>query len=126
MYEVAVNREFDAFHSLVGRDWGKENRPHSHHYKVEMVVAVKELDEFGFVLDISIAEQIMDDLVKYFQGKMLNDLREFEGLNPSIEHFCRIWCHALLTKLETNQLSFVRVRIWENDIAWARYTEKMA
>jgi len=55
-----------------------------------------------------------------------NDLPEFEGLNPSIEHFCRIWCHALSARLKIHRLSFIRVRIWEDDIAWARYTEKMA
>jgi 6-pyruvoyltetrahydropterin/6-carboxytetrahydropterin synthase len=125
MYEVALNREFDAFHFLVGGDWGEENRPHSHHYKVEMLLAGENLDSFGYLLDITIVERIMDDMVEYFEGRMLNEMPEFKGLNPSIEHFCRIWCDSLLTKLETDRLAFVRVRIWENEIAWASYTERV-
>jgi 6-pyruvoyltetrahydropterin/6-carboxytetrahydropterin synthase len=31
MYVVAVKREFDAQHFLIGGDWGPENEIHSHH-----------------------------------------------------------------------------------------------
>ncbi len=65
----------------------------------------------------------MEDLVAYFAGKTLNDQPEFAGLNPSIEHFSRIWCHTLLERLNSNHLSSIRVRVWESGIAWASYTE---
>ena len=125
MYDVAVSREFDAIHYLVGGDWGDENKPHSHHYMVEVVLSGKTLDRFGYIVDIDLIDQAMDELVKRLAGKMLNDLPDFAGLNPSIEHFSRIWCHALLEKLTVDHLTSIRVRIWENDVAWAGYTEQL-
>ncbi len=125
MYDVAVSREFDAIHYLVGGDWGDENKPHSHHYTVEVVLSGKTLDRFGYIVDIDLIDQAMDELVKRLAGKMLNDLPDFAGLNPSIEHFSRIWCHALLKKLTVDHLTSIRVRIWENDVAWAGYTEQL-
>ncbi len=125
MYDVAVSREFDASHYLVGGDWGDENKPHSHHYKVEVVLYGKTLDRFGYIVDIDLIDQAMDELVKRLAGKMLNDLPDFAGLNPSIEHFSRIWCHALLEKLKVDHLTSIRVRIWENEVVWAGYTEQL-
>ncbi len=124
MYEVAVRREFDAIHYLVGGDWGEENQPHSHHYRVEVVLEGPALDRVGYLFDITLIDQVMDESVGYFALKTLNDLPEFAGLNPSIEHFSRIWCRALLKRLETDRLKSIRVRIWENETAWAGYTEQ--
>lgn len=125
MYEVAVSREFDAIHYLVGGDWGEENQPHSHHYRMEVVLEGPALDRVGYLFDITFIDQMTDELVGYFAGKTLNDLPEFAGLNPSIEHFSRIWCRALLKRLEKDRLTSIRVRIWENEIAWAGYTEQL-
>lgn len=125
MYELAVAREFDAFHYLVGGDWGEENEPHSHHYKVEVLLSGSNLDRFGYLVDITHVDQLMDELVEYFAGKTLNDLQEFSDLNPSIEHFSRIWCRALLKRLQVKRLKSISVRVWENEIAWARYSEQV-
>ncbi len=125
MYELAVSREFEATHHLVGGDWGQENQPHSHHYKVEVVLSGESLDRSGYLTDITILDHVMDQLVGYSAGKSLNALSEFAGLNPSIEHFSRIWCHSLMKNLKTRHLNSIKVRIWENEIAWASYTERL-
>jgi 6-pyruvoyl-tetrahydropterin synthase len=39
MYTVAVQRELIAQHFLIGGDFGPENLPHSHHYRVEVRLA---------------------------------------------------------------------------------------
>lgn len=125
MYEVSVVREFDARHYLVGGDWGKENQPHDHHYRVEAVLAGEDLDHSGYLVDITLLDKAMDGLVRYTTGKTLNRLQEFAGLNPSLEHFSRFWCRSLLKSLQTDRLTSIRVRIWENEIAWASYLERV-
>ncbi len=125
MYQLAVIREFDATHYLLGGMGGEENHPHSHRYRVEVILSGKTLDEFGYLLDITGIDQVMDELVSDTAGKILNDLPEFAGLNPSIENFSRIWCHALLKRLETDPVKSIRVRIWEKESAWASYTERL-
>ena len=90
MYKVAVTREFIANHFLIGGDWGAENEPHAHHYVVEVSIESDTLDEHGYLVDIVDIEAGLDGIVDYFRDTMLNDKPEFEGLNPSIEHFSRI------------------------------------
>ncbi len=128
MYGVAVTRELEAFHYLVGvdeGDWGHEEQPHRHRYKVEALISGEELDSFGFLVDITVLQRAMEELMNYFKGKTLNMLPEFSGINPSVEHFCRVWCRMLKDALDTQRLASITVRIWESEIAWATYKETL-
>ncbi len=120
-YVVAVRRDFVAQHYLVGGDWGPENTPHSHHYVVEVQLEGRRLDQHGYLVDIVDIEQNLNAIVAHYRDQTLNDLPEFAGLNPSIEHFCRIVCETLAARLEADTLAAVAVKIWENEIAWALY-----
>jgi 6-pyruvoyltetrahydropterin/6-carboxytetrahydropterin synthase len=53
----------------------------------------------------------------------LNDLPDFAGVNPSIEHFARIICTALSERIKAPNLSAFQVKIWENEIAWAAFRQ---
>ena len=125
MYTVAVTRNFVAQHFLIGGDWGPENDWHSHHYRVEVRLEGATLDQHGYLVDIVDIEQNLEELVAHYRDKTLNDLPEFAGLNPSIEHFSRIICQALVEKIQAPNLSVVKVKIWENDIAWAGYKQEL-
>jgi 6-pyruvoyltetrahydropterin/6-carboxytetrahydropterin synthase len=121
-YTLAVKRDFVARHYLVGGDWGAENELHSHHYRVEVELEGKTLDQHGYLVDIVAVEAHLEELVAYYRDQSLNDLPEFAGLNPSIEHFARILCQEIVSRVK-EPLSAVMVKIWENDIAWAAYRE---
>jgi 6-pyruvoyltetrahydropterin/6-carboxytetrahydropterin synthase len=123
MYTVAVRREFSARHALVGGDWGHENEPHAHHYVVEARLHGKQLDRHGYLIDICEVEARLDHLVDYFRLANLNELPDFEGLNPSIEHFARILCRALAKEIKTDALTGLSIKIWETETAWAEYRE---
>jgi 6-pyruvoyltetrahydropterin/6-carboxytetrahydropterin synthase len=121
MYTVAVKREFIAQHYLIGGDWGPENEPHSHHYQVELQLEGRILDRHGYLVDIVEIEANLDGLVDHYRDRTLNDLPQFEGLNPSIEHFSRILCQALAAHVEAPNIGAVTIKLWENEIAWAAY-----
>jgi len=121
MYTVAVRRDLIARHYLIGGDWGSENEPHSHHYEVEVRLQSGELDEHGYLVDIVKIEAALQAIIDYFGDSMLNDLPEFEGLNPSIEHFSRIVCKKLLKAIEPPGTGRFTTRIWENESCWAAY-----
>lgn len=121
MYTVAVRRDFVAQHFLIGGDWGAENKWHSHHYQVEVQLEGESLDQHGYLVDIVDIEENLETLVGRYRDKTLNDLPEFEGLNPSIEHFSRIFCQKLAKRITASTLSGITIKIWENDIAWASY-----
>jgi 6-pyruvoyltetrahydropterin/6-carboxytetrahydropterin synthase len=123
MYTVALRRDFIARHALVGGDWGPENKPHAHHYVVEARLYGEKLDRHGYLMDICEVEVPFDKLVDYFRDKNLNGLPEFEGRNPSIEHFARIFCRALRSEIDGPALAALSIKIWENEAAWAEYRE---
>ena len=124
MYTLAVQRDFIASHYLVGGDWGLENQLHAHHYRVEVLLEAPELDRHGYIVDIVDLEANLEGLVDYYKDQTLNNLPEFKDLNPSIEHFCRIFLKAISGKIIAKNLTALTVKIWENEIAWTSYREK--
>lgn len=124
MYTVAVKRDFIAQHHLIGGDWGAENELHSHHYQVELQLHGEVLDTHGYLVDIVEIEKILNSLVEHYRDQTLNDLPEFTGLNPSIEHFSRILCQTIAAHLQAQNLQSITLKLWENDIAWASYEVK--
>ncbi len=123
MYTLAVQRDFIASHYLVGGDWGLENQLHAHHYRVEVLLEAPELDRHGYIVDIVDLETNLEGLVDYYKDQTLNNLPEFKDLNPSIEHFCRIFLKAISGKIIAKNLTALTVKIWENEIAWTSYRE---
>jgi 6-pyruvoyltetrahydropterin/6-carboxytetrahydropterin synthase len=121
MYTIAVKRDFIAQHFLIGGDWGPENLLHSHHYQVELQLEGASLDQHGYLVDIVDIEKDLDQIVARYRDRVLNELPEFSGLNPSIEHFCRLLCLELGEQIQAVNLSALTVKIWENEIAWAAY-----
>jgi 6-pyruvoyltetrahydropterin/6-carboxytetrahydropterin synthase len=121
MYTLAVRRDFVAQHFLIGGDWGAENFWHSHHYQLELHLEGATLDQHGYLVDIVQVEAALNALVKNYRDKTLNDLPQFAGLNPSIEHFTRIAALELAPQVYASNLNGLVVKIWENEIAWASY-----
>jgi 6-pyruvoyltetrahydropterin/6-carboxytetrahydropterin synthase len=125
MYTLAVKRNLIARHYLVGGDWGPENELHSHHYQIEVQLQGRELDQHGYLVDIVEVEVRLEELLDYYRDKTLNDLPEFAGLNPSIEHFARLFCSQLRQQLQAPNLTSLQVKIWENEIAWTAYRQEI-
>lgn len=122
MYTLAVRRDFIARHFLIGGDWGPENDPNSHHYVLELRLNGDELNQHGYLCDIVDVEKHLDGLVAYYKEQMLNEKPEFEGLNPSIEHFARILAVALRERIVAPNVISLQVVLWENENAWASYS----
>ena len=121
MYTLAVRREFFARHFLIGGDWGPENLPNSHHYILELQLEGSHLDQHGYLCDIVDVEKHLDEIVVDYREQMLNEKPQFLGLNPSLEHFSRILATSLNEKIKAENISALKVVLWENESAWAAY-----
>jgi 6-pyruvoyltetrahydropterin/6-carboxytetrahydropterin synthase len=124
MYTLAVRRDYIARHFLIGGDWGPENDPNSHHYILELQLKGSELDHHGYLVDIVDVEKNLDEIVNYYKEQLLNDKPEFAGLNPSIEHFSRILATSLSERIKAENITKLKVIIWEHENAWASYSIK--
>ncbi|SMF43223.1 6-pyruvoyl trahydropterin synthase family protein [Pseudobacteriovorax antillogorgiicola] len=123
MYEVGIKREVICQHYLIGGDWGHENCPHSHHFVIEMILSSPNLDDHGYVADISKLNVALERLVDKYRDRLLNDLPEFDGLNPSIENFSRIIASELFEDLDRRRFSQGMIKVWEDGQSWASYRE---
>jgi 6-pyruvoyltetrahydropterin/6-carboxytetrahydropterin synthase len=81
----------------------------------------KELDQHGYLVDIVDVEKHLDEIINYYKDQMLNDKPEFAGLNPSIEHFSRILATTLSDRVKADNITAIKVVLWENESAWAAY-----
>jgi 6-pyruvoyltetrahydropterin/6-carboxytetrahydropterin synthase len=124
MYTLAVRRYFIARHFLIGGDWGPENFPNSHHYVLELQLEGSELDQHGYLVDIMDVEKNLDEVIAYYKEQMLNDRPEFKGLNPSLENFARILATSLSERIKAKNITALRVKLWENENAWAAFIVK--
>jgi 6-pyruvoyltetrahydropterin/6-carboxytetrahydropterin synthase len=123
MYSVSVQKDFIAQHKLVGGDWGAENNPHSHQYVLELTLESESLDQHGYLVDIVDIENRIDKTIAYFKDQMLNELEEFSGLNPSLEHFCRIIWQKVIGDSSLPGHGIMTIKLWENESCWAAYRQ---
>jgi 6-pyruvoyltetrahydropterin/6-carboxytetrahydropterin synthase len=125
-YTVGVIRDFIASHFLFGGDWGRENQPHAHHYRMEAIFAGDALDRHGYLLDIAVVKDHLDALVARFRDKMLNEVPELAGQNPGLEPFARVLAEGLartlVPELGAKTLTALTVKLWENDEAFATFS----
>ena len=121
MYRLGVRRQFIARHFLIGGDWGAENFPNSHEYVLELQLEGSKLDQHGYLVDIVDVERHLDEVIGQYREQMLNDQPAFEGLNPSLEHFARILAGALNQRIQSANITGLKVVLWEHDSAWASY-----
>lgn len=124
-YRLCLQRDFIAQHHLIGGDWGAENQPHSHPYRIELLLEGTALDRHGYLVDLLDVEARLEAVLARYRDRSLNELPEFEGLNPSLEHFARLCCERLVEGLAAPNLSALTVRLWENNAAWASFRREL-
>lgn len=121
MYKLMVSRDFIAQHYLTVPNCGPENEWHSHHFAVDVRMEGDELNNHGYLVDIDEVKQGLDEIESRYKDATLNDLPEFEGLNPSVEHFSRFCCERMARYVQAENVTRIEVRIWEDEEAWASY-----
>ena len=126
MYTVSVRRPFIAQHFLTVPDPGPEGTLHSHQFTVVLEFDGESLGEYGYLVDIDAINAALDSVVETYADTTLNDQPAFEGLNPSVEHFSRIVCEHVIDRAAPTNPDRIRVRIWEDDDAFASYEQPLA
>lgn len=108
--------EIDSSHYLRNYD-GKCADLHGHRWVVEVTVesvtedAIDSLDNTGILLDFG----VIKSLISEYDHKNLNDMPEFEDINPTAENLAIIWADALTHEILLRGIpaKVVSVKVWE-------------
>ena len=122
MYEITVESEFSAAHSLKLYDGSWEPR-HGHTWKVAVVVRAEKLDSMGVVVDFEALKPGLKSALKELDGISINEHPDFkdEKLNPSTENVAKFIHDRLREKLASPGAKIVKVTVWETPDAAASY-----
>ena len=132
--KVSVYRKehFNAAHRLHNPSWdaekndavfGKCNNPsyHGHNYEMEVKVTGVPDADTGFVIDLKLLSDIINEhVIEKFDHKNLNlDLKEFSNLNPTAENIVIVIYDILREKIDKDL--DLQVRLYETPRNFAEY-----
>ena len=113
MYEISVEKHFDAAHALRGYK-GKCEALHGHRYRVVARVKASQLDDIGLAYDFTELKKHLNDILSRFDHTCLNDVPPFDKINPSAENIAATIYDELKIKLAATPLSISCVEVWES------------
>jgi 6-pyruvoyltetrahydropterin/6-carboxytetrahydropterin synthase len=117
MYEIRVESRFSAPHQL--RMYDHQYEPlHTHGWRVRVMVAAKELDEIGVVVDFRRVRQWVEQIVEPFREGRMNEALGPD--NPSAERAAR-YVYERLVGLLPDHAALRAVEVMEAEGCWARY-----
>ncbi len=124
-FEVGTSALVRAFHVMHGAE-GPEGEPHTHDYRVDVVVGRSKLDERGMVCDLDVLAGVMQELVGRLEGTDLDAIRPPSAEAVTVEVFAR-WAHEALSEpLRIAGGETLQVRVWESETAFGGYRAPIA
>lgn len=133
-FKTSVYRKesFNAAHRLHNSNWddkknqmifGKCNNPnfHGHNYDLEVCVTGFCDLETGYVIDVKILSDIIQNtVIEKFDHKNLNiEVAEFKTLNPTAENIAFVIFNLLVNKLPNNL--DLKIRLYETRKNYVEY-----
>jgi len=120
MYQIAVERHFDAAHFL--RNYGgKCENLHGHSFKIVISLNVTKLNDIGLAYDFVILKRQLDEVLSRFDHTCLNDVPPFNKINPSSENIAATIFAELQPKLASASAVLAKVEVWESPQSQAIY-----
>ena len=121
MYRLMIKTSFAAAHNLINYQGDCENL-HGHNWRVEVIVAAKELDKAGLGIDFKILKKQTNSLLDELDHKYLNDLTPFKNDSPSSENISRYLFERLGETLNNENITVEKINVWESENACASYS----
>ncbi|MFZ4642385.1 MAG: 6-pyruvoyl trahydropterin synthase family protein [Phycisphaerales bacterium] len=118
MFELEVRRIFSAAHAIVIR--GERESIHGHDWQVEVVVSAASLDQDGLACDFHALEASLDNVLRPFCSRNLNETPPFDVVNPTAEAVAKHIATEMATRIPS-QVSIRSVRVTEAPGCSARY-----
>jgi 6-pyruvoyltetrahydropterin/6-carboxytetrahydropterin synthase len=113
MYEITVEKHFEAAHYLRGYQ-GKCENVHGHRYRVVVKIKALNLNEIGLAYDFTDLKRHLKDILDRYDHACLNDIPPFDEINPSAENIASTIYNELKEKLAAAPVTLTAVEAWES------------
>ncbi len=123
MYKVFIKTHFSSAHYL--RNYpGNCEHLHGHNWDVVITVKAKKLNEIDVAIDFRDLKEIAAKIMKELDHKNLNELSQFNEINPSSERLAEYIYNRLKEELRSfNNISPDSVEVRETPSAGIIYCE---
>jgi 6-pyruvoyltetrahydropterin/6-carboxytetrahydropterin synthase len=118
LYRISITTNFRAGHQITV---ASATEPyHTHEWIVEAGVGGERLDENGMLLDFNKLKKILENIVCELDGRKLEDLKCFEGINTTAENVAKYIYDSTKTLLP-KRISLLYVEVTETPLCRAKY-----
>ena len=122
MYCLSVKSEFSAAHNL--REYkGKCEALHGHNWKVEVVIAAKDTNRQGLVIDFHVIKRMVKAALDELAHNYLNQLDFFKKHNPTSENLAKYIFDKIGAQVKAKECKLREVTVWESDTCSATYSK---
>ena len=124
MVEIGVVAQFEAAHRLHG-DFGPATRTHGHTYRVEVAARGPALRDDGTLVDITILQQAVQDVIGELHYRDLDEVPALQGRNTTAEIMALHFFERIAPRLKGESLASLAIRVWESPQAYAAYENRL-
>ena len=123
MYEISVEKHFDAAHFLRGYK-GKCENMHGHRYTIVVKVTAEKLNAIGLAYDFTDLKKYLGEILERYDHTCLNDVKPFDKINPSAENLAATIYKELKKKLGKEVVTLKSVGAWETPQQGVEYRDR--
>jgi 6-pyruvoyltetrahydropterin/6-carboxytetrahydropterin synthase len=113
MYEITVEKHFEAAHFLRGYK-GKCENVHGHRYRVVVRIEAEKLNNIDLAYDFTDLKKHLRGILERYDHTCLNDVPPFDKVNPSAENIAATIYNELKEKLAPDTVTLTCVEAWES------------
>lgn len=121
MYSVIVRDHILIAHSLKNTVFGPAQNVHGATYVVDVEFFIKELNNFGIVIDIGLAQETLKEVLAELNYKNLDEHPYFSDILSTTEVIAKFIHDQMKKELSDSYKGTIKVTLGESPSAWASY-----
>ncbi len=130
MYEVTVRDNLFIAHSLKDDFFGPAKNLHGATYVIDLVIRSNRITDKNVVIDIGLASKLLNNCIKAYNYKNLDDIDLFSGIITTTEFMAKQLTMDFIgqlkkEKFDTSQLYSIKMILNESHVASASYEQKI-
>ena len=131
MYSITVRNNILIAHSLPGEVFGPAQNMHGATYVVDAEFFAKKVNKYNIIMDLGVVTTILDEVLKFYSYKNLDDVDEFQGVITSTEFLAKDIYERICLRLKNDylddyhQLYKIKITLTESNVAWASFEQEI-